>query len=442
VSQRGEPLYKSRPTGPEAAKFGDGRRINDFISVSEGNSNTYLIETTEGHILINSGMGFEAPVHYANYAEVLGEKAGELEGNIRHLIFTQGHVDHVGGTQFFRDKNPEMTVVAQANNVEHQAYDARLTPFRSSRSAFRFIDEFSKVFSDYAAQGYSAFNAQDAPTADFLFEERHHFTLGGLEVELIAQMGAETNDSLIVWLPQHRICFTGNLFGCPFGHFPNLVTIRGDRYRDALTCAQAAQTVLDLKPDLILYGHHDPIEGEQLIQREVTAIRDAILSVHEATITGMNAGKSLHTLMQEIEVPADCEVGQGYGKVSWSVRAIWENYAGWFKHESTTELYSVPATAIHAELVELAGAQALIDRASSKLEAAEPEKALHLLDIVLGADPGNEAAKALSITVHQQLLEDAKTFCTTGNFWLVGWLQHQIKLLGGADQKSLDKLIK
>ena len=38
-------------------------RINDFIYLSEGASNSYLIETPEGNILINTGLGVEAPVH-------------------------------------------------------------------------------------------------------------------------------------------------------------------------------------------------------------------------------------------------------------------------------------------------------------------------------------------------------------------------------------------
>ena len=69
--------------------------------------------------------------------------------------------------------------------------------------------------------------------------------------------------------------------------------------------------------------------------------------------------------------------------MSWSIRAIWENYAGWFKHESTTELYSVPQKAIHAELVQLAGADAMVQLAGRKAAAGEHEQALHLLDIVL-----------------------------------------------------------
>lgn len=436
MNERGEPIYKSRPHAPEAARFGRCERINDFICLSEGTSNSYLIETPEGDILINSGMGFEAPVHASNY-----ESLGVVPGNIKYLVYTQGHVDHVGGTRYFRERNPGLTVIAQAGNEEHQTYDARLQPFRSSRSAFRFTDDFIQVFQDYADAGYTDLCAQDRPTADLVFEERHSFTLGGMEIELIAQMGAETNDSLIVWLPRHCICFTGNLFGCPFGHFPNLVTIRGDRYRDALTCAQAAQTVLDLKPQMILYGHHGPVTGEELVRREVTAIRDAILHVHDETVKGMNEGKSLHTLMKDIEIPRQCEVGQGYGKVSWSVRAIWEHYAGWFKHESTTELYSVPQSSVYRDLLELAGADALVERAREKFTAGEAEQALHLLDIVLGAQADNDAALALAVEVHEQLLGEADSFCATGNFWLVGWLQNQIKLLKGGQGISPSSVI-
>ena len=437
MSSRGEPLYKSRPVAPAPARFGWCTRINDFICMSEGFSNTYLIETPEGKVLVNSGMGMEAPVHHSNFSEL----AGEIDGSIRYAFVTQGHTDHVGGIQYFRNRNPGLQLIAHANSEEHQTYDARLTGFRQARSAFRFTEIFRSAFRHFAEAGYKDINPQDRPTADITFEDRHEFSIGGLDVVAIGQMGAETNDSLIVWLPQHRIVFTGNLFGCPFGHFPNLVTIRGDRYRDALTCAQAAQTVLDLQPEMILYGHHAPIVGADLIQREVTAYRDAIHHVHDAVVEGMNWGKDLATLQHEIALPPECEVGEGYGTVVWSIRAIWENYAGWFKHESTTELYAVPQKAVHADLLELAGADALVERARKKATAGQREQALHLLDIVLSAEPSNQAATALCIEVHQSLLEDARSFRTTGNFWLEGWLEQRIRLLQGGKDVSLREVL-
>ena len=420
------PLYKSRPCAPFSARFNSAQRVNDFIVMAEGCSNSYLIETPEGNILVNTGMGYEAPVYFKNF-----EQLSCATGSIKFVITTQGHVDHVGGVQFFRHKNPGLRYIAHANNQEHQIYDDLLRPFRAKRSAFRFLDAFQKDFAYYAAEGYTDINGQDHPTPDLTFEDRYEFTLGGLDIVLIGVKGADTNDSLIVWLPQHKICLTGNLFGCPFGHFPNLVTIRGDRYRDALTCAAAAQTVLDLGAELILYGHHSPIAGKELIKTEVTAIRDAILYVHDETVKGMNEGKDLYTLMQEIELPAACEVGQGYGKVSWSVRAIWENYAGWFHHNSTTELYSVAPSSVHADLVELAGIDALLARAREKFDSGKLEQSLHLLDIVFTAEPAQQDAVALAIQVHEKLLSEAD------NFWLNGWLENQIKLLKGGETAAL-----
>ncbi len=418
-----DPIYKYRPIAPHSARFG-GERINDFIVMSEGNSNSYLLETSAGNVLINAGMGYEAPVHHKNYAEL-------SSGTIKYLITTQGHVDHVGGVQYFRDRNPGLQYIATAANIEHQAYDRRLQAFRARRSAFRFTDAFIKDFAYYKEHGYTDINPQDTPVPDITFEGCYEFTLGGLDMVLIAAAGAETNDSLIVWLPQHKICLTGNLFGCPFGHFPNLVTIRGDRYRDALTCAAAAETVRDLGAEMILYGHHAPVRGKALIEKELNAYIGAIHHVHDAVVAGMNAGKDVHTLMQEIELPPEVEVGQGYGKVSWSVRAIWENYAGWFKHASTTELYSVPQSSVHHDLVELAGIDTLIARARTKLDNGEPEQALHLLDIVFSVEEQHEDAIAVALDVHEELLARSE------NFWLSGWLENQIKLLGGGATAAL-----
>lgn len=410
------PIYKHRPVEPNPARLG-GERINDFIVLSEGFSNAYLIETAAGNVQLNAGMGIEAPIIAANFKSFSDKP-------LHSLILTQGHVDHVGGVAYFREQNPGLQVIATQNNAEHQAYDGRLGQFRGDRSAFAFAEKFDAVFRYYADNGYTEFPEQDQPVADVTVADRRVLELGGVTFEIIALPGAETNDSLIVWLPQHKICFTGNLFGCPFGHFPNLVTIRGDRYRDALVVAAAVETVRQLEPEMICYGHHGPVVGAQMIQDELTALRDAIHYVHDETVRGMNDGRDVHTLMADITLPPELEVGQGYGKVSWSVRAIWENYAGWFHHDSTTELYAVPQSAVHADIVELAGgADALLARAADKFSAGRREEALHLLDIVRNADAGSTQWRQLAAEVHESLLRDAD------NFWLSSWLRNQIKLL-------------
>jgi len=409
-----EPLYRSRPGGHDIrpASQPAATKINDFIYLSEGLSNAFLITTPEGRIVVNTGMGFEAPVHKRNFDAV-------DDSPTRYILFTQGHVDHVGGTDLFREQGTQL--VAHANNEAHQADDARISAFRAMRSAFAWADAIAQALQYIQQNVAGGIPPQSTPKPDLTFDDRYELALGGLRLELLWTPGGETTDSMVVWLPDHEICFTGNLFSALFGHFPNLVTVRGDRYREALTFIESLQRVLALEPKMLLPGHGGPVVGKETIRAELTRLRDAVRYVHDETVKGMNHGKDIHALMHEIQLPQELEVGEGYGKVSWSVRAIWENYAGWFHHSSTTELYDVPARAVHGDLVELAGgADAIAERAAAKLEAGHPVEAIHLAEVALSAAPTHIATLEVMIAAHEKLEAESV------NFWLTKWLQKQL----------------
>ena len=208
--------------------------------------------------------------------------------------------------------------------------------------------------------------SQARPEPSVTFGDRLELTIGGRRLVLLSVPGGETTDALVIWLPDSRTALTGNLFGALFGHVPNLVTMRGDRYRDALAYVDSFDLVLGLGAERLLTGHFDPIEGADRIAEEIMAMRDATQWVHDRTVDGMNAGTDVHTLMRDVRVPDHLDVGEGYGKTSWNVRAIWETYAGWFHHRSTTELYDVPTTAVAPDLVALAGADALVGAARDR----------------------------------------------------------------------------
>ena len=108
----------------------------------------------------------------------------------------------------------------------------------------------------------------------------------------------------------------------------------------------------------------------------------------------MAAGADLYTAMREVQVPEHLDVGEGYGKTSWNVRAIWEMYAGWFQHRSTTELYGVAPHSIAGDVVHAAGADALVEAARAHTALGRPVQALHLTDLVLAAEPATTGARA------------------------------------------------
>jgi alkyl sulfatase BDS1-like metallo-beta-lactamase superfamily hydrolase len=208
-----------------------------------------------------------------------------------------------------------------------------------------------------------------------------------------------------------------------FGHIPNLVTVRGDRYRDAITVVDSIDRVRALGAETLLTGHFGPIEGKDRIDWELGRLRDAVMYIHDETVAGMNAGKDVHTLMREIVLPPELDVGEGYGMVRWNVRAIWENYAGWFHHRSTTELYAEHPDSAERTLLELAGAAAVLDRATTLLDAEQPVQAIQLAEIVNRNQPDNKDARTVLIAAHQRLLQGSN------NFWETAWLRQKIKEL-------------
>jgi alkyl sulfatase BDS1-like metallo-beta-lactamase superfamily hydrolase len=414
-----EPIHRLRPDffSVRPAAAGPTTPIRNFIHLSEGLSNSYLLVTGAGRIVVNTGMGFEGPIHREKFDAV-------DRGPIRYVIFTQGHVDHVGGTDHFRE--PATELVAQAGNPSHQEDDRRIAAFRARRSAFAFADAIAAANRAVHESRPGAPSGQASPEPTMTFRDRLSLELGGLKLELLSTPGGETVDSLVVWLPQHGVCLTGNLMSALYGHFPNLVTIRGDRYRDPLRFVASVERVLGLDAEMLLPGHHGPVEGAALVRESLVRVRDAVLYVHDETVKAMNQGREVHEVMRELRLPAALEVGEGYGKVAWSVRAIWENYAGWFHARSTTELYPVPPWSVHGDLVELAGGpDAVAKRAQERLQAGAAVEALHLAEAALAAAPGHAGAERASLAAHEKLLESCMAGATP-NFWEAAWLRREI----------------
>jgi alkyl sulfatase BDS1-like metallo-beta-lactamase superfamily hydrolase len=138
----------------------------------------------------------------------------------------------------------------------------------------------------------------------------------------------------------------------------------------------------------------------------------------------MNAGKTYWELMRDIQLPKELELSQGHGRVSWSVRGIWEVLTGWYSYETIADLYSVPPTAVNGDLVELVGgADVLAKRARLYLKKDQPLEALRLLDIAKGRE--TESVLRARIEAVEKLLAGAKS--GLGNYSEIGLLEADLR---------------
>lgn len=385
--------------------------VDGLVYRSGGTTAAYLVLTDSGRIIVNTGMGFEAPHHQRLFDAV-------RPGPTHLIVTTQAHVDHVGGVDLF--KEPGTRYIAQANNAACQADDRRIQSLRM-RTAGIWFDMLGTDAKRIHTENPGVSMAQAVPTPDITFDTRLALTVDGLRIELLAAVG-ETTDCCVVWLPDHKVALVSNLFGPLFPHFPNLNTIRGDKYRFVEPQLATNRMVRELRPDVLVTGRHDAVVGAALIERSLERLHNAVTYVHDRTLDGFNAGTDVWTLMREIELPPELRVGQGYGKVSWAVRTFWEEYVGWFTFGSTTELYPDCAPAALAELVAAAGTDATLDRAEAALARSDAPLAIKLGEAVAAAEPADARLRTLMADAHRYLLDHGGDV----SFWEHGWLRSEL----------------
>jgi glyoxylase-like metal-dependent hydrolase (beta-lactamase superfamily II) len=411
VSIEQPPPGSKRPNEPMLAALvlaGDQQKeaikIADRIFMAKDISNAYLVTTDDGDIMVNTGF-----MDTANVERNKGLFTPERTGPLRYIVLTQAHPDHYGGVPAFQEADTK--IVAGKKFCDTWQYFHDLGPYLQRRTA--------KLWASTIKRGG---NPKPPPKVepDITVDDTYTFPVGDRMFTVIATPGGESLDSICVWLPDEKIVFTGNLFGPVFLAMPNLSTTRGDKPRLVANYLQSLDRVRKLDAELLITGHGDPIVGRTTIRASLDKMHDAVSYVKDAVIAGMNAGRSVYELMREITLPEHLTIGQSHGKVSWAVRAIWDEHSGWFYYEdSTPALYGVPRSSVDADLLELAGgADNLASRARDKLYMDRPVEAIHLLDIALSTEPISAMALATKKDALTRLLEVSNGTNLSETMWL------------------------
>lgn len=230
-----------------------------------GRSSCGMIRTLNGIILVDTTA---RPVDIQACLEL----AGATPGDVCQVLITHSHSDHTSGIPLF-----DCPVLA------HKLTQQRIRKRGSKRAKTQI------------------------PTDTF--EIRRDFELGGVKIEMI-HVGGHTPGSSVVWLPNERILFAGDLIF--EGRYPFLATANVGELMGAL------RWLLTLQARDIVPGHGVLCNNEE-VRRQLVYIENT----WDLTAEHIALGHNLDQIITDPNYPRYSELG--YEKLHpWNIRVIFQ----------------------------------------------------------------------------------------------------------------------
>ena len=384
------------------AEVGPINRINhqlselgDGIAIVEAFSHCVLFETDDGLL------AFDTSNHMGG-ARVVEAVRGWRKDRFNTIVYTHGHLDHVGGCGAFvadaatrGDPRPQ---VAGHENVSRRFDRYALTAGYNRVINDRQFGQFRRFGFDIS--GGSRFVPDTTPKPDLVYRESIGLDVGGLEVTLNHGRG-ETDDHTWAWIPAHRAICAGDFFIWSFPNAGNPQKVQ----RYPREWAQALRRIADQDAELFIPAHGLPIAGAARIRRVLTEVAETLEHLVRETLALMNDGARLNDIVNTVKVD-QAELAKPYLKPMYDepefvVRNIWRMYGGWYDG-NPANLKPAHDAVLAREIANLAGGALKLAERGQAVAEEDIRLACHLVELAAQAEPDNDAVHAIRAQVYQQ----------------------------------------
>ena len=394
--------------GKGLAEVGPINRINhqlsvvtDGIAVVEAFSHCVLFETDDGLLAFdasNAGGG----------ARVVAAVRRWRAARFNTLVFTHGHLDHVGGSgALLADASergdPRPQVAGHVNVAK------RFERYRLTAGYNRVINE--RQFGQFRRFGYSMFDGETflpetTPAPDLTYQTTRELDVGGLAVQLNHAKG-ETDDHTWAWIPAHKAVCAGDFF---IWNFPNAGNPqKAQRY--PLDWAHALRAIVAREPALFLPAHGLPIAGTERIARVLGEVAATLEGLVADTLAMMNEGARLNDIVHSVQVEPDVlakpYLKPLYDEPEFVVRNVWRLYGGWY--DGNPANLKPPADAVLAgEVAHLAGGAVALAKRAETWADQDLRLACQLVEFAALVAPEDATVQGIRGEVYQRR-RDAET---------------------------------
>jgi len=404
-------------------------------------ANMTLIQGKSGWIVVDALTAQETSAAALAFArQHLGNQ------KVSALIFTHSHADHFGGAlgvvSAQEVKSRKIPVVAPEGFMEEATSENILMgPAMGRRAMYMYgsrLPRNEKGLVDNGLGKAVAFGKLGILTPNTAVRlDKQMMTIDGVRFVFHNASGTEAPSEFTFYLPDFKAFCGAELMGHTLH---NLYTLRGAKVRDANKWAQFLNDSLRhvQNSEVVFNQHHWPVWGASNIQDFIAKQRDAYQFIHDQTVRHMNAGLNAAEISEIIQMPKALDehlsVRGYYGTVRHNVKAVYQNYLGWFDaHPANLDpLPSVQSSERYVNL--MGGSDKVVAAAKEAAGKGENRWAAELLKHVLDVSPSHAEAKTLLAETFEKLGYAAESSAWR-NFYLTGALE----LREGAPEKGMPR---
>ncbi|HEU5152471.1 MAG TPA: alkyl sulfatase dimerization domain-containing protein [Iamia sp.] len=352
--------------------------VADGVAVIESFSHAVALRTDDGLVVFDASAVFTG-------RQVVEALRSWSTAPVRSLVYTHGHVDHVGGSgAFVADAaargHHRPQVVAHEAVVDRFDRYRRTDAWNTGINARQFGGIRDRRLRLASGEGEGRrFLPDDVAAPDVTYAERLHLGIGGVDVELRHGRG-ETDDHTWAWIPAHRAIACGDFL---IWNFPNAGNPQKVQ-RYPAEWAAALRQMVALGPELLLPAHGLPIGGADRIRTVLETVAGTLEDLVGRVVALMNEGAVLDEIVHEVTVADDVlalpYLRPLYDEPEFVVRNVWRLYGGWWDGDPA-RLKPPREAAVAGEVAALAGgADVLARRAAAVADTGDLRLACQLVE--------------------------------------------------------------
>ena len=232
-------------------------------------------------------------------------------------------------------------------------------------------------------------------------------TIDGIEMEFQITPGTEAPAEMNTWFPQFNALWMAE--NCT-GTLHNLYTLRGAEVRDGAAWAKYITEAITLYGDeteVVFQSHNWPHWGNEVVVEYLENSAAVYKFINDQTLTYINQGYTSDEISNMIELPEalakNWYTRQYYGTVAHNSKAVYQKYMGWYD-ANPVHLNPLTPTESAKKWVEYLGdTDEVLRMAKVDFDNGEYQWVAEITNVIVFADPTNEAARLLCADALEQL---------------------------------------